>query len=164
MDINKRKASSNPILVSERLGITVDEAIEVILSRQNSSEFWGSNIEKEFTAMLINAVGELEYTTFTRPYGKWAHLLNSYVIYDIKHKDFVIEFNGDYWHANPRIYKEDAIIRGKTAKQIQHRDSLKCQTAIDLGFRVLTVWECDFRANKQDTIRKVTEWIQSGQQ
>lgn len=113
--------------------------------------------------MLENVIGKLEYTTFTRPYGKWADLLNSYVIYDIKHDDFVIEFNGDYWHANPAIYKDDAVIRGKTAKEIQYRDLLKKQTAINLGLRVLIVWESEYKLDKEATIRKVVKWIQSGQ-
>ena len=61
------------------------------------------------------------------------------------------------------IYKDDAIIRGKTAKEIQIRDSLKIKTAEDLGFNVLVVWERDFTNNKDQTIEKVVKWIQNVQ-
>jgi G:T-mismatch repair DNA endonuclease (very short patch repair protein) len=76
----------------------------------------------------------------------------------------VIEFNGDYWHANPNIYKDGTIIRGRTAIEIQQRDKKKLQTALDLGFRVLTIWEAEYKVCKLETIEKVIKWMQNGQQ
>ena len=163
--LNIQKGSaSNPQAISNKLGISIDEAVALILSRHvRSGNTWGSNIEQEFTTMLVDNNGPLEYTTFTRPYGRWSPLLGSYVIYDIKHQDCIIEFNGDYWHANPALYKNDAIIRGRTAQDIQEYDSKKLKTAIDFGFRTYTVWESEFKLDKQNTINKVTEWMQNGQ-
>lgn len=164
LQLNKQKgSSSNPILLAKKLGIGLDEAVTVILNRvSKSGNVWGSNPEKEFTSMLVDKIGPLEYTTFTRPYGLWSNILGSYVIYDIKHKDCVIEFNGDYWHANPQIYQESTIIRGKSAKEIQDRDYKKLQTAKDMGLRTLTIWESEFKLDKEETIRKVIEWMQNG--
>ena len=71
----------------------------------------------------------------------------------------IIEFNGDYWHANPNIYAGTATIRGTLAVDIWHQNMLKLQTAQDLGCKTLVVWESDFRNNKVKTIDKVTEWI-----
>lgn len=160
-----KSSAKNPQILAEKMNISVDEAIEIILSKQRfSGAVWGSDIEREFTTHLQTALGEsLEYTTFTKPYGRWVHSLDSYVIYDIKHKDFVIEFNGDYWHANPLLYKDDAIIRGKTAKHIQKRDETKIKEAINLGLRVFTVWESEYRKDREQTISRVIEWIQNGQ-
>lgn len=165
LDINKRKGdSNNPIEVAKKMNISVDEAVDVIISRiKYTGKTWGSNLEKEFTEMLEHELGPLENSTFSKPYGKWSHTLGSYVIFDIKHKDCVIEFNGDYWHANPKIYKDDAVIRGRTAAKIQQHDALKLQTAVDLGFRVLTIWESDFKEDKQQIIGKVKEWMLNGQ-
>jgi hypothetical protein len=165
LEVNKRKSDCNsPIEIAAKLNISVDEAVQIILARNKfTGLLWGSNLEREFTEMLEIEIGPLEYSTFTKPYGKWSDALGSYVIFDIKHKDCVIEFNGDYWHANPKIYKDTAMIRGKTAEQIQQRDRLKIQTAVEVGLRVLTVWETDFKVNKQNTIRKVVEWMQNGQ-
>ena len=109
--------------------------------------------------MLEDKVGPLEYTSSKRPFGKWSHLLNTYVVYDVKHGNCIIEFNGDYWHANPNIYTGTATIRGTLAVDIWHQNMLKLQTAQDLGFKTLVVWESDFRNNKVKTIDKVTEWI-----
>jgi very-short-patch-repair endonuclease len=162
---HKKSAPHDPLQISSHLGITIDEAVQLIIARQNRNGFvFGSNLEREFTDSLEQRVGKLDHTSSSSPYGKWSHLLNSYVLYDIKHGDCVIEFNGDYWHANPKIYKDDAEIRGRTAKVIQEHDCKKLQTAVDLGFRVLTVWEAEYKANKQETINKVIKWMQSGQQ
>lgn len=165
LHLNKQKSSAvNPELLSIKLGISLDEAVQIILSRTtNTGDVWGSNLEKEFTTMLIDKIGELEYSTFTRPYGKWSVLLGSYVIYDIKHLNYIIEFNGDYWHANPKIYKDECVIRGRTAAEIQEYDYKKLKTVEDLGFKTYTVWESDFKQDKHELIRKVVAWMQNGQ-
>jgi len=156
----------NPNLLAEKLNISLESATDIILSRNRySGSTWGSLLEKEFTNLLeTNLKEKLEYSTFSKPFGKWSPLLNSYVIFDIKHKDCVIEFNGDYWHANPNVYKSDAVIRGKTVNEIHERDKLKKQTAINLGLRYMAVWESDYKQNKQQTINEVIKWMQNGQQ
>jgi hypothetical protein len=163
LEINHKKAiPHNPELLAKHLDISNEEATQIIVSRHKS--LFTSNLEKEFTNMLIERIGELEHTSFNNPFGKWSNLLNTYVVYDIKHKNCIIEFNGDYWHANPKIYTDTAIIRGKTASDIWHRDMLKLKTVSDLGFLVMTVWEDDFKNDKIKTINKVTEWILKEQQ
>jgi hypothetical protein len=165
IEYNKQKGTSgSAIAVADKLNVTLDEAVEIILSRKSSKENLGSKIEKEFTELLESKIGKLEHTTFNKPFGKWCHDLNSYVIFDIKHQDCVIEFNGDYWHCNPEIYKENKKIIGNAfAKDVWEKDKKKIQTAINHGFRVLVVWENEFRKNKQETIERVIKWMQSGQ-
>lgn len=165
LEINKLKAKANdPKSIAEELGITTDEAVELIISRHaRPGKTWGSNLEKDFTSQLEDMLGvKLEYSTFSKPFGKWSSHLNGYVVFDIKHNNCIIEFNGDYWHANPKIYKDDAVIRGKTAKYIQERDRLKIKTAEELGYRVMTVWESEYRENKKDILEEVVKWIQNG--
>ena len=158
---NKKSMPHNPALLSDHLGISKEEATQLIIKR---NIFFTSKLEKEFTNMLIQEIGELEHTSFNKPFGKWSVLLNTYVVYDIKHKNCIIEFNGDYWHANPTIYAKTAIIRGNNAVDIWHRDMLKLKTVKDLGFSVITIWEQDFLLNKQETINKVVKWILKEQQ
>ena len=86
------------------------------------------------------------------------------MIYDIKHKDCIIEFNGDYWHANPKIYDNDDLIRGTKAEDIWKRDALKISIAESHGFRTFVVWENDYINNKEKIIKDVVEWIQNIQE
>jgi hypothetical protein len=155
--INKKKSVNSPALLSEKLNISLDQATEIILSRQK--QFFTSNLEQEFISAIEQQIGTLDNTTKNKPFGKWSSLLNTYVIYDIRHKKCIIEFNGDYWHANPNIYKDDTIIRGKKAVDIRHKDMLKLKTVQDLGYKTLVVWESDFKNHKDSTIKQVCEWI-----
>jgi hypothetical protein len=166
VEYNIRKGnSSSPEYYSQKMGISLDEAAEYIISRNPDGKIYGSNLEKEFTEMLTARVGQLDHTTFAKPYGKWSNELNSYVIFDIKHDDFVIEFNGDYWHCNPKLYESTAIIKGgRTAQDIWIRDEKKIQTARNSGLRVLVVWESEFVNNRHTTIERVIKWIQNGRE
>lgn len=157
LTINKSKAAGSPKILAEKMNISVEEATDIIIKRQKN--FFSSNLEKEFTSLVEAHIGKLEHTTFSNPFGKWSKLLNTYLIYDIKHKNCIIEFNGDYWHANPKIYDDLAKIRDKTAKEIRERDVLKLKTVEDLGFKTYVVWESDFINNKNKTIEQVIKWI-----
>lgn len=157
LEINKNKSVSNPSILASKMGITTEEATEIIISRQKN--FFTSNLEKEFIALLEANIGKLDHTSNYKPFGKWSPDLNSYVVYDIKHNNLVIEFNGDYWHANPKIYNKDAVIRGKKVVDIWHKDMLKLKTATDSGFQTYVVWELEFKTNKEDTIKEVVKWI-----
>jgi len=163
LEINNKKAMPHkPDVLAVTLGITVEKATELILARQ--TQFFTSNIEQEFTNLLEAQLGPLDHTSQRNPYGKWSELLGTYVIYDIKHRNCIIEFNGDYWHANPRLYHSKAIIRGKEAASIWNRDMLKLQTVESLGFKTYTVWESEFKLDKVGTIKKVIKWILQEQQ
>jgi len=53
----------------------------------------------------------------------------TYRSYDFKFSNIILELNGDYFHANPKFYKEDDIIRIRkvdyTAKDIWQSDNKK---------------------------------------
>lgn len=160
--INLEKGnSSNPCYVSKKLGISLDDAVNIVANRFKLA--YTSNIEKEFVTDLSNTVGQLEYSNLTKPYGKWSKENNSYYVFDIKHKDVIIEFNGDYWHANPKIYSENDLIRNRKAKDIWEMDKKKLELAKSHGFRVKVVWESDYISNRGKVIKEVAEWILSGQ-
>ena len=72
-----------------------------------------------------------------------------FIIDDIK---LAIEFNGDYWHANPKIYKENDLLKrpgGKLikAKQIWDWDKFRKEFLEFNGYKLITIWEADYRNN-----------------
>lgn len=88
-------------------------------------------------------------------FGKWSHLLNSYVFYDVTIPELklIFEFDGDYYHANPNRFSPDDVVsiakdKKLKASDIWMRDKMKAQTAEDLGFEVCRVWENDYKSNK----------------
>jgi DNA mismatch endonuclease Vsr len=57
--------------------------------------------------------------------------------------------DGDYWHANLKLYKEaDFIIsRNKVAQEVWHKDAEVSRSLESLGYRVLRFWETDIISN-----------------
>lgn len=82
-------------------------------------------------------------------------------IYDIYIPDLnmLIEYNGDYWHCNPKKYKADYfnIKVNMTAKEIWARDAAKEKLALKYGYNFLTIWESDYRNNRGIIIKKIIQ-------
>lgn len=75
--------------------------------------------------------------------------------YDIllKGTNIIIEYNGAYWHADPKKYKPDDILFDKkTAKEIWKKDSLKKEIAIKNGYNIITIWEDEFLEKELEEI------------
>jgi len=72
----------------------------------------------------------------------------------IPNKNLLIEFNGDYWHCNPKIYKSDYINKkkGMTAKELWEYDKQKTILGESKGFIVLTIWEYDYKERGIDFV------------
>lgn len=92
---------------------------------------------------------------------------NRHVSFDIKVGNAIIEFNGDFWHANPKFFSYDDKLnfpgkrKGYTAKEIWDFDNEKNQIAIDAGFKILTVWENDYTSNPDGIIQYCINFIKS---
>lgn len=72
----------------------------------------------------------------------------------------LIEFLGDYWHANPKKYKENDIIHhGITAKKIWEKDEKRFKKLSDKGYRIIKIWESDYKKNKQDIIHDLDMFL-----
>jgi hypothetical protein len=155
----KKSQVHNPIFISQNEGITIEQALSKIAARRGAA--YTSKLELDFIRMLEQKFGKLDHTTICKPFGRWDHENNQYVIYDIKHKNCIIEFNGDYWHANPKYYSEKDLIRNQTAAEIWKKDQHKREIAESFNLSVYTVWESDYLDNKNETITKVIEWIQN---
>lgn len=73
----------------------------------------------------------------------------------------IIEFNGDFWHMNPKFYKEDDINKSTkiSAKDKWESDRLKIETAKKYGYEVLVIWENEYRTNPIEIINKCKNFI-----
>ena len=75
-----------------------------------------------------------------------------------------IEYNGDYWHANPKYYSEDHIIGEATAKEVWKEDEQKINRCVKAGIELLIIWEDDW-INRREQVQFelnniITELIQ----
>ena len=82
---------------------------------------------------------------------------NSYYFYDfvISNIKFCIEFNGDYWHANPEFYKEDDIVIKYKVDEIWNRDKVKNDFIRSKGYELVIVWENEYKNDEVKVLEKV---------
>jgi G:T-mismatch repair DNA endonuclease (very short patch repair protein) len=75
----------------------------------------------------------------------------------------LIEVNGNYWHANPKIYLEtDLISYGhhwtKTAAEIHLKDKQKNDFATQNGFEIMVLWEDEINKNFEQIKKRVLQY------
>lgn len=73
--------------------------------------------------------------------------------FHIEGTNIIIEFYGDYWHKNPNKYfsEKDQEIRNYDFRRISLLESL--------GYKVLIIWESEYRKDKDITINKCLQFI-----
>lgn len=69
----------------------------------------------------------------------------------IEDKKIIIEVNGDYWHANPKFYKENDIIckwtGNEKAKEIWKQDKKRLEQLEKFGYKTIVLWENEINKN-----------------
>lgn len=95
--------------------------------------------------------GDKEYKFFIHSDG-FKIIVPDFYIKDI---NVVVEFYGDYWHRHPKLYNDEISIK------IREKDNLRID-ALKQKFQcnVISVWESDYRENKEQTIKDVLKKIE----
>ena len=131
------------------------------------------NYRKDFSKPEIELINEIinilklkdddHYSGLNEQYFIYNNITKTFFTYDfvLKTQKKVIEFNGDYWHCNPLIYKEDFFNKNKQmfAKDIWKRDNEKIVSIQQRGYEVLVIWEKDYNNNKKQTIQDCIDFI-----
>ena len=79
---------------------------------------------------------------------------------DFKFKNYLIEVDGDYWHARNRA-DDEIVHHGLTAKEIRFADEQKNKTYESNGYTVIRIWASDFKKNPELTIQTVINQLNS---
>lgn len=75
----------------------------------------------------------------------------------------VIEYNGDFWHCNPTKYNENYFNpkKQKLAKEIWEYDKIRTNNFKNDGYKVLIVWESDYKNNKKEVLSNLKKEIEN---
>lgn len=160
LQYNHDKGSSRRYSDLLNSGLSHEEICDRI-SPENSCV---SNAEKDFVDKLSTAFGKkFKYTYETKQFCIYDSINRRPYFYDICDPtiNIIIEFNGDLWHANPKKYQADDImpIVKKKARDIWEFDYEKTKVAINRGFRLLKVWESEYKLDKNSIIEDTIQWI-----
>lgn len=71
--------------------------------------------------------------------------------------DKIIEVNGDFWHANPKIYSVDKLTT--IQKNNVLRDIEKFNWINQNNYKLLIIWEQDIKFNTEDIKNKIEKYV-----
>ena len=72
----------------------------------------------------------------------------------------VIEFYGDYWHCNPKLYDNEFVNKaGYSVKSRAQKDAIRNKTLTDNGYEVLVIWEYDWREHRKECLQQIKTFL-----
>lgn len=118
-----------------------------LLSREKSKFF--SKASQDLFNKILNFIEDKENVKFASHNGeKIIKRFKKSYLYDFCYNNKIIEFNGDSWHANPKIYNETDKpnpFSNLSAKELQQLDKTKQEIAKSLGYDILIIWESEYK-------------------
>lgn len=121
--------------------------------KENRLKILFSNFESSIEKAIQNLLTDMNI-------GFTTHFFIDNLSYDIKINDSkkIIEVQGDYWHANPKKFKEADLIANKklgtvSAREIWEKDATKKGVAENSGYSVLYIWESDIKQKNKSELK-----------
>jgi hypothetical protein len=118
------------------------------------SENFFNDLQQKFKNQLFFADNE-----------KWIRYNKNKGFYvDCLYENKIIEFNGNFYHANPELYESNSIIKMSkekilTAKEIWKKDEFKLNKLNNLGYEVLVIWEKEIIEDKEKILKKCLKFL-----
>lgn len=114
-----------------------------------------SKLEREFTSLVINKLPNRNVRKAT------IKIENRWFYPDIRiDKNIIVEFYGNYWHANPKMFNQDDIVHHHLiSKQIWQRDQERIDILKNNGFKIFIIWQDEYQNNKRQVIKKLINEI-----
>lgn len=151
------------------------EKWQATLNAKPIKEIERINQDKVWRSGNVSKISQQLFEQISVPGARWGNRRNNnsgekLVIID-KFKclvDFcvgnkIIEFFGDYWHANPTKNAPDKMFSGRkglrTAKQIWENDANRISELRAAGYMVLIVWESDFKNHPEKVIAECKNFL-----
>jgi hypothetical protein len=81
--------------------------------------------------------------------------------YDFTYNNKIIEFNGDFWHANPIYFKSTELlpVQNILANEKWELDKQKIKLAESYGYEVLVIWESEYQQSPELIIDKCIKYL-----
>ena len=148
--------------------------IEIWNERQSK---WQKTLHKNFhkfgdgrssqSKWASDMIDEICKTLDIQKYKKEKYITNRYTkksySYDFCYEKKIIEFNGDYWHCNPKFWKPDMFndtLKMKAEEKWKF-DEEKRKTAELYKYKVLTIWENEYLENKELCLEKCIKFLKN---
>ena len=125
-----------------------------------------SKISQELFNAIDKQLGKNDYTFYGSKNHEYCIREDSvnyiYDFTDLEHNK-IIEFQGDIYHGNPELFTENErpnpYRKDKSCKDLWEFDKKKGEIAVEHGFKILHIWEKDYRENKEQIINKSLKFL-----
>ena len=78
-------------------------------------------------------------------------------------KKKVIEYNGDLYHANPKLYEKNdtphPFRKNLKAVDIWNKDTQKYEDIKNYGYNILIIWDSEYKKNKDEIVQKCINFL-----
>lgn len=138
---------------------------EVGCKRAFHSDAYHSKISQELFETIKNVVNnsnteEFKYASNGGELRLYDKIENKAYYYDFAYKNKIIEYNGDFWHANPEMYsQDDSFKNGLLASEIWEKDAKKTTFAKMAGYDILVIWHSEYKKDKVNTLEKCLNFL-----
>lgn len=167
LSVNQKKAQTLENYINKYGEIVGKQKYDSLLGKQysESSKKLFDEIQEKIGIIGINAkYAETESAIVVSIDDEFVNCYPDYIL-----NTKIIEYNGDYWHMNPKIYKpNDKIpftniiskkIHGDCASDIWEYDRKKKEALEKLGYKVKVIWESDCIANRDAIINECVKYL-----
>lgn len=142
-----------------KISNSMKKKIEIVGSGVWASHFGyfngSSKIEREFFCYIKENINKNVEANFP---------IKNYIVDVISNKK-IVEFYGDFWHANPNFYKVGECLKydafNTTAEKIWKKDKLRVDFLKSMGYDVLVIWENDWIKNKKECIDNIKKFYEN---
>lgn len=157
--LERQQGCASSIEYYRKRGIDDDTAskriAEIAQNRRNKK--YVSAISVEFCKKLEQYfVGDtLYHDSLNKEFYIWSKEKNGIYLYDFTDtsKGFIVEFHGNYWHSE------------KNKSWTAEYDAAKTLAAEKRGFKVFVIWESDYKADKELSVKnlanEIKEWYEN---
>lgn len=143
--VNKKKSNHN-----NHYGGTSKAASDFCMALYN--EIKNINLPVYFYNKKLN---KKEYWVYSKENKRYF-----FIDFCIPDLNIAIEFNGDFWHANPNIFEaKDVVIGEKLAEDIWAFDAYKLHMLKQHDLDVLVVWQSDYTSRKPEILEELKNEI-----
>jgi hypothetical protein len=145
------------------------ENLEIFWQKQ-SKNYFSKNSQKLFVELCnrFDFFGErIYYASLTGEYGIYSQIFKKFFKYDFVSLDLklAIEFHGDHYHGNPKIYGPNDFLRGRGQTNIKAKekwicDDIKINALLEeRKIHTIVVWEKEYIENNENVIRRIGEYV-----
>lgn len=168
-NVNLRKSHSIKGIMAR--GYSEDDAMKMLEHSSQKLCCGYSKISQELFWSIYACLSEDDqkhcyFQELNHEFGKLDTVNKSYRKYDfvLTNRKVCIEFNGNYYHADPKIYGMNESISHpgciKRVKSVWDDDKIKKELIKSHGYSIMYVWEDDYASNPHRTLNNCLKYIE----